>query len=472
MSEQHDADSKQPSVQHNEPILVNAQGQAQVSSDASSKTSGISENSSQNNQTQKNRMQKPSSETPPSAPVVTKSGTGKGMAAGALVLSMLALGLSGLLVVEGQYQLKLQQLKFDQKVDAAGIDAGKTQSMLQSSLGRIDTLTSQLQNIQQQQQSQGDHITRLDNAYQQLVKSRTDWLVDEIEATLNLAAQQLIISGNVPIAVSVLEDLDNRLSRFDQPQLLPIKKAISNDLDNLKNRPYLDMASASLRLNRLETAVTSLPLAIDNQLQPGAVPSGSDTDDQNHPKWWQRMWYRSLHALRGMVEIRHIDHNDSMLMSPQQVFFVRENLRLRLMDARLALIQRSSEVYSVDLNSAEATVKQYFDGNSATIQSWLKELNQLKSLNIQTSQDANVLSGSLAAVRQYQKQSGMDMSTALPDLSASAGPAVSASAPAASLDARPASEAVKPKPSNGANTSIQALNGRSAAYANRGGFKV
>ena len=121
-----------------------------------------------------------------------------------------------------------------------------------------------------------------------------------------------------------------------------------------------------------------------------------------------------------MVEIRHLNHNDSMLLSPEQTFFVRENLRLRLLDARIALLQRRGEVYVADLNSAETAVKQYFDATSVSTQSWLKELNQLKLLNIQNTQENNVLYASLTAVRDYQKQSGMDMSTALPDSGASA----------------------------------------------------
>ncbi|KES14180.1 putative enzyme of heme biosynthesis, partial [Gilliamella apicola SCGC AB-598-I20] len=155
-----------------------------------------------------------------------KHSSGKGIAAGALVLSILALGASGFLFVEGQNLLKNQQLQFDHKIDTAGIVVGKNITTIQNSMARIDELTRQLQELQLQQKNQGDSMDKLNRAYHELVKSRSDWLVDEIEATLNLASQQLLISGNVPVAVGVLENLDNRLSRFDQPQLLPIKKAI------------------------------------------------------------------------------------------------------------------------------------------------------------------------------------------------------------------------------------------------------
>ncbi|PIT08444.1 hypothetical protein BGI30_09250 [Snodgrassella alvi] len=441
MSEQQDAQSSQPPEQGKQPLLVNKQGEivtppvAPTSATAEATDKDISRETMDS--PKNNTGSGMSARTIPSQSTSVKqhhSSSGKGIALGALVLSLLALGASGFLFVEGQNQLKTQQLQFDQKIDNAGIGASKTAATVETSLSRIDELSRQLQELQSQQKTQGENVDRLTRAYQELVKSRTDWLVDEIEATLNLASQQLLISGNVPVAVNVLENLDSRLSRFDQPQLLPIKKAISADLENLKSRPYLDVASASLRLNRLESAVAGLPLVIDSQLQPGAAPVSAPVNP--NASWWQRTWQNTMNSLSSMVEVRHIDHNDSMLMSPEQIYFVRENLRLRLLDARIALIQRRGEVYTADLNGAEATVKRYFDASSVATQSWLKELMQLKMLNVQNNHDGN-LAASLAATREYQNQSGMDMSTALPDFNASA--ASSASAPIASHAERSAS---------------------------------
>lgn len=459
MSEQHNADNKQSSVKPSEPILVNAQGQAKMT-DNQETPSSPSESHHMPPQADKqtaSTSQQPSTATISSAPaaVVVKSGMGKGLAIGALVLSILALGASGFLFVEGQNQLKLQQLKYDQKMDMAGIDASRTGVALQTSLVHINELAQQQQAIEQKLNTHDGQLTKLDNAYQQLIRSRTDWLVDEIEATLNMVAQQLIISGNVPVAISVLEDMESRLARFDQPQLLPIKKAISADLEDLKNKPYLDVASASLRLNRLETAVSSLPLILDDQLQP-SNSKNTVPEDTQHLKWWQRTWYSMVQSLQGMVEVRHIKHNDAMLMSPQQVFFIRENLRLKLADARLALMQRSNEVYSADLNSAETAINQYFDAHSVTTQSWLKELTQLKSLNVQGTQDANILMNSLTAVRQYRQQNGMDTALSVPEVNSSAASASASSASEPDKDAKSASEPLKPIKST-PQISIQAM---------------
>ncbi|MCO6504290.1 MAG: uroporphyrinogen-III C-methyltransferase [Snodgrassella sp.] len=453
MSEHQDTQSNQTS-ESQQTLIVNSADEFNKPAEPAGKDTTITENAAQANQQQNtgsqnntigSKMSKHTNYTPPSAVKNSHSG-GKGMAVGALVLSLLALGASGMLFVEGQNLLKNQQLQFDHKIDAAGINAGKNAAIIQTSLTHVDELARQLQELQQLQKTQGDSVDKLNRAYQELVKSRSDWLVDEIEATLNLASQQLLISGNVPVAVGVLENLETRLSRFAQPQLLPIKKAISSDLENLKNRPYLDVASVSLRLNRLESAIVGLPLTVDNQLQAGN--SQSTVIINPNSSWLSRTWQSTLHHLRGMVEIRHLDHNDSMLMSPEQIFFVRENLRLRLLDARIALLQRRSEVYVADLNNAEAAVKQYFDSNSAATQSWLKELNQLKLLNIQNNQENNILFSSLTAVRDYQKQSGMDMSTALPDLGASAVNTLPASTASSTAPSASAAISTADKPAN------------------------
>lgn len=392
------------------------------------------------------------------APVVIKQSSGKGMALGALVLSLLALGASGFLFVEGQNVLKTQELSLSQKLDKAGLDDSKNALMLEGNSAKLLELNQSMADVQKELKAQGVELDGSRRAYQELVKSRADWVVDEAEASLNLAAQQLMISGNVPVAVAVLEGLESRLARFEQPQLLPIKQAISQDLAALKSKPYLDVASASLRLNRLEMAVSSLPLAADSTLQPGAQPPEAAVDEAN-ASWWQKSWQKTVNSLKGMVEVRHINSNDSMLMSPEQLYFVRENLRLRVMDARLALMQRSGEVYMSDLNSAEAAIKQYFDVSSASTQSWLNELAQLKTLDVQSSQDGQILAASLAAVREYQQQVNNEMISALPDLSASAA-AASAIATPAPNDAPAASEpaaAAQPSGASEANNGGRAL---------------
>ena len=340
------------------------------------------------------------------APVIIKQSGGKALAAGATVLALLGLGASGFLFVQGQNVLKNQELEFNQKIDKAALGESENASLLKDNLNRQTAIQAELDRLNNGQKNNSDQILQMQKAYQELLKGRINWLVDEAESMLNTASQQLILSGNLQGAVSVLEHIDSRLSRFEQPELIPVKQAISNDLAALKNRPYVDISATALRIDRLETGISGLPLVLDGVLKPGAAP----VEAANSGTWWENTWEKSLNALKGLVEVRHLDSNDAMLISPDQTYFIRENLRLRLLDARIALLQHNGEVYQSDLNNVEATVKQYFDSKSPATQSWLKELAELKALDVRMISDDS-LKASLSAVRAYQEGSRTQMTT-------------------------------------------------------------
>lgn len=387
---------------------------------------------------------------PAVAPVIIKQSGGKVLAGGALVLALLALGASGFLFVQGQNVLKNQELVFSQKIDKAALGESDNAVLLQDNLRKQSEVAALLSQLQSGQKSQDEQIAQANRAYQELLRSRSDWLVNEVESTLNVASQQLLLSGNVPAAVTVLENIENRLKNFDQASLLPIKQAVSADLAELKNRPYLDVAGTALRLDRLETAVGGLPLTLDTTLQPGENGAPEPAEGGT---WWENIWNKTLSALQGLVEVRRLKNDDAMLMSPEQVYFVRENLRLRLLDARTAMLQHNGEVYISDLNSAEAAVKQYFDGSSPATQSWLKELAELKALDVR-SLSGDALKASLAAVKEYQdsvRGTAVNLNVPAASEAAASAPAAAASEPkaeAASEAAASAPAAPQEKPAS------------------------
>lgn len=109
-----------------------------------------------------------------------------------------------------------------------------------------------------------------------------------------------MLSGNLQGAVSVLEHIDSRLSRFEQPELIPVKQAISNDLAALKNRPYVDISATALRIDRLETGISGLPLVLDGVLKPASLLSkppiqelGGKTHGKN-PSMPSKAWLKSV----------------------------------------------------------------------------------------------------------------------------------------------------------------------------------
>ena len=331
-----------------------------------------------------------------------KHNSGRGLAVGALTLSVIALGASGFLFVQGQNIFRMQEVKIHQELDKAALGESENARKLATSLDEQKKINDLVSKLDAGQRDNRSHLADIQNAYRELLQGRVNWLVDEVEVTLNLAAQQLTLSGNIPVAITALESIEQRLSRFEQAELLPIKRAVSQDLAVLKqnNGSYADISGMVLKLDALEKAVAGLPLVVDNTLQEKntqAAPAAESAD------FWTRTWNKTLHLLQSMVEIRKLDSNDAMLLAPEQIYFVRANLRLRLLDARLALMQHNSESYKSNLAVVENTVKEYFDTASPTTKKWLDDLAQLNAQNLSIVSD-DVLKDSLAAVRDYQNQ--------------------------------------------------------------------
>lgn len=373
---------------------------------------------------------------PQPQPIVIQQKTsgGRGIATGALVLSLIALGASGFLFVQGQNVLKQQEMRIGQDLNKAALGNSENAVLLQSALAKQAELDAQLNKILQNEGDTAQTLDGIHRAYAELLKGRVNWLVDEIEVTLNTASQQLLLSGNVPVATAVLENVEQRLSRFEQPELLPIKQAISQDLAALKNRPYLNVSATALRLDRLESAVDSLPLLVDSTMN---AQNAEPAPTSKAGSFWTRAWDNTSELVKSMVEVRKLDNNDAMLIGSEQVFYLRENLRMRLLDARLALLQHNSEVYQNDLAAIEETVKRYFDVQSPNTQTWLKEVGELKSVEIRMISDES-LKASLAAVRDYQNNVRTALPVVLPESKPAAPVAQAASEPKAASQPAPA----------------------------------
>lgn len=345
----------------------------------------------------------PTSPSPtPTAPTIVEvpaKSSGKGMAFGALVLSLLALGASGFLFVQGQNTLKNMDTSWQYKINQAGLEESNNQNLLQNSLQKQSELTQTLRDMNQQLGEDQNRLDTLDRRYGELTKSRLGWLLEEVNYSLNMAAQQLSLSGNVPVAINILEGIESRLAAFDRPELVNLKKAVSEDLSKLKASPYLDVTGVSLKLDRLQTAVSGLPMLLDTLAKPQTPTSVAKV--QEDASWWQTIWQTVKTNLGELVAVRKLASSDAILMSPEQAYFVKENIRLRLLDARLALLQRQVEVYRYDLENVSASIKQYFDVNAATTQAWLKELDELRAMPFENV-SIDSLAGSLEAMKANQ----------------------------------------------------------------------
>ncbi|WP_434776982.1 uroporphyrinogen-III C-methyltransferase [Neisseria sp. Ec49-e6-T10] len=338
-----------------------------------------------------------------------KPRSSKGLSILALSIAVIALGANGFLFYKGLETTQtldssikeVSSLSNDDHFQASNILKG-----LQESQAREEALAVEIVKLQTQVAMIGSQSDQLNKLYQELIQTRFDWLVSETEFNLNLANQQLQVADNVPTAILALENIQNRLSQFDQPELMPIKQAIAQDLVQLKQQPQTDIAGLSAKLDTLNTIVPTLPDLLaslaTNTAEKNAVEKVTElTLTGNAENWWENLWEKTKSGFSSLVEVRHLDSNDVVFLSPEQSYFVKENIKLQLNSARLALLQHQNDAYQSNLNAAERSIEQYFDLKSPITQTAVQQLKALKEADL-TRQPYN-LSTSLQAVQNYQK---------------------------------------------------------------------
>ncbi|HLX80474.1 MAG TPA: uroporphyrinogen-III C-methyltransferase [Burkholderiales bacterium] len=258
---------------------------------------------------------------------------------------------------------------------------------------RIGALDGRLADFQNQQ-------VALEALYQELARNRDEWQLAEIEQVLAIAQQQLQLSGNVRAALLALQLAESRLSRADRPQFLPVRRALARDIDRLKSLSALDVPGLSLTIDRLVSSVDALPLAFDERVERPASGKAARPEPQPEDGFFARLGGEVWKELRQLIVVRRVDAPEPPLLPPQQSWFLRENLKLRLLNARLALLTRDEAGYREDLRVAQGWIQHYFDARAKASLAALAQLKQLSSASV--SFEPPSITDSLEAVRAFK----------------------------------------------------------------------
>jgi uroporphyrin-III C-methyltransferase len=247
---------------------------------------------------------------------------------------------------------------------------------------------------------------QLRQLYDQMARSRGELMLADVESSIMIAAQQLQLGGNVQSALLALQDAEQVLARSNQPSMIGLRRVLARDIERLKAIPLADFAAAVSRLDSLASVVDRLPMVADATRGTPARPSAeSETASspglRGLPQRVMRTgvlgWDAFIAEMRQLVRVQRVDQPDALLLSPDQRFFARENLRLQLLNARLNLLARNQSLFRADIARALESLDRWFDGSHASVGAASNSLRQLQAAPLTLEMPS--LAETIAAVR-------------------------------------------------------------------------
>ncbi|MGE0356518.1 MAG: uroporphyrinogen-III C-methyltransferase [Burkholderiales bacterium] len=263
----------------------------------------------------------------------------------------------------------------------------QAQAAQKESQARISELESRIADTQESR-------VAVEEMYRELSRSADDRMLAEVEQLLILASQQLQLAGNVKGALIALQAADQRLLRADKLQVGNLRRALNGDMDRLKALPLVDTVGIAVKIDALVQQIDALPLVVAEAAPPPRVASRVRTAEENA---WLRAGRDLWEEMKELVRIREIAPSETALLTPAHSYFLRENLKLRLLSARVSLLARDEASYRDDIRACQAWVAKYFDAKAKPNVAALATLKQLAESPVSISPPD--INASLAAAR-------------------------------------------------------------------------
>jgi len=220
--------------------------------------------------------------------------------------------------------------------------------------------------------------TQLEELIGRMSRSQDENLVVDLEPALRLAQQQAQLTGSVEPLVAALRSAEQRVARAAQPDLGRLQQALARDISRITSAAFTDTPALLARIDEMLRLADELPLV-------NAVASVSATgalrrrESESPPAWWQQVLQVVGDEAGKLLRISRIEQPEAALLSPEQSFFVRENFKLRLLNARLGLLARQLESARADLAAASTVLFRYFDPASRRTQAAAGLLQQIQA---------------------------------------------------------------------------------------------
>lgn len=247
----------------------------------------------------------------------------------------------------------------------------ETLAALQAKVGALEAKLAETQS----------QSVALEAMYQEISSTRDERMLVEVEQAVAIAMQQLQFAGNVEAALIALQGAEARLANSVQPRFTPIKKLVARDVARLKATPGANINAISLKIESIVAVIDELPLAYVQR--PKAEPAKRTVSAKPASlDYWRALGTDLWGELRQLVRIERIDQGDPALLAPHQSYFLRENLKLRLLNARLALLQRDGKVFREEVRQSQAQLERYFDSRARPVQLAKSTLSTLATTDV------------------------------------------------------------------------------------------
>lgn len=309
-------------------------------------------------------------------------------------LSVLILAFGGITVWQKMNKLQAQMARQQQDMaqtvqDARALSRHASDVSVQTA-AKVAILDAKMDELVTQK-------AQVDDVLDSLSRSRVENLVVEIEASLLLAQQQSQMTGSAMPLLSALSAAIKRIERSPSPRLTSLDSALRRDLERLRTTKWLDTPSLLGQVDELVQLVDVIAFANSLPKQAAEVhkTTAKLSDRKNTAKTAPVMSQTSnafLEAIDGLktqlldlVRLQKIQHPDAIFLNPEQAFFVRENIKLKLLNARIGLMTRQYDVAQRDLQQIQKAIESYCDTQSTKGAAALLLLAQIRGALTTTS---------------------------------------------------------------------------------------
>ena len=319
---------------------------------------------------------------------------GRWLAAGAALLAALAAA-AAVMAWSAQQRVRTLEVELVKRQQASDTQATEARTLARQAELAAREASSKTALLEARVAETALQRTQIEELIQSLARSRDENVLADVDAAIRVALQQSAITGSADPLVLTLKQADERLARFNQPRLERVRRALAQDLERTRAAGVTDITVLTIRLDEVIRLVDDLPLLSqadkrDSRVPPALVstaasaPADAASAARWLPAWTQTLGERwgvlAAHLwaeTRSLVRVTRIDQPEAMLVAPEQAFFLRENLKLRLLNARLALLSRQFDTAQADLRDAHAALERYFDRSARRVASASEGVRQV-----------------------------------------------------------------------------------------------